>query len=88
VKKYIGSASFEAQEERIHQGTLDVSRRPEGVSQPMPVLGTMKDVVDELLKGMRSTMSYTGVTSVAELRTHGLLAPQTPAGLYEGIKKK
>lgn len=88
VKEYIGSASFKAQQERIKHGTLDKSRRPEGVAQEMPVIGTMKEVVEDLIKGMRSAMSYTGVSSIKELRLKGSFELQTQAGLFEGIKKK
>lgn len=88
VKEYIGSASFKAQQERIRHGTLDRSRRPEGVAQEMPVTGTMKELVEDLIKGMRSAMSYMGVSSIDELRTKGRFELQTQAGSYEGLKRK
>lgn len=89
VKNYIGSASFQAQQERMGSGTLDRIRRPEGMAKEVPVIGNMQEVVAEVLDGMRSAMSYLGVKSVKDLRLKGRFdLPQTSAGLYEGIKRK
>ncbi len=87
VKEYVGSASFKAQEERLNHKTLDETRRPEGVSQEMPVLGTMEEVIDDIKLGMKSAFSYIGVRTVRELKEKGKFGLQTPAGLKEGIKK-
>lgn len=88
VKDYVGSASFKAQQDRMTRGNLDRMRRPEGVSKEVPVTGTVKEVMDDIVDGMRSAMSYMGFTSVEELRAKGRLEMQTQAGLFEGIKKK
>ncbi len=88
VKDYIGSASFHAQQERLKQETLDRERRPEGIKEEVPVTGTVRDVMDDLRNGMRSAMSYMGVTSVQEMTLKGKFQIQTSAGLVEGIKKK
>lgn len=88
VKDYIGSASFHAQQERLERETLDSERRPEGIKEEVPVIGTVKDVVGDILNGMRSAMSYMGVTSVEEMRHKGRFELQTSAGLFEGTKKK
>lgn len=88
IKDYVGSASFKAQEDRINNhGTQEKSRRPEGVSQEMPVVGAMKEVVDDLADGMRSTFSYLGVRTVAELKAKGKFGLQGTDGLKEGLKK-
>ncbi|MEK7192207.1 MAG: IMP dehydrogenase [Patescibacteria group bacterium] len=90
VKDYIGSASSYAQRERIGRGNLNRERRAEGVVvKGVPVIGTMKEVIDQILGGLASFMSYQGVRTVAELREKGRFdKPQSPAGLYEGVKKK
>jgi IMP dehydrogenase len=89
VKDYIGSASFHAQQERMEKGTLDRARRPEGVKDPeIPVTGTIKSVMEDIIGGLRSSMSYRGVSSIEELRLKGKMERQTSAGLFEGIKKK
>ncbi len=87
IKEYVGSASSKAQKERVSHGTLAKKNRSEGVSQEMPVLGTMEEVVDELVGGMRSTFSFLGVWNIRELKEKGKFGLQTPAGLKEGIKK-
>lgn len=87
IKIYEGSASFAAQDRRLKTGTLDHVRRPEGVAEEVVVTGTLAEQVEDLLNGFRSAMSYLGVRSVKELREEGVLALQTPAGHFEGIKK-
>lgn len=87
IKEYVGSASFKAQEERINHGTLDEARRPEGVSEEKPVLGTMEEVVFNLIHGLKSCFSYRGAGTIAEFRNNGIFRRQTAAGVREGIKK-
>lgn len=87
IKKYVGSASFEAQEERISHGTLEEARRPEGVSQEMPVLGTMEELIGDLVYGMKSCFSYRGAHDLREFREKGVFRRQTASGVKEGLKK-
>lgn len=87
IKEYVGSASFKAQKERVRQGSLTKKRRPEGVSQEMPVLGTMEEVIGELVDGMRSNFSFVGAWNLQELKARGKFGLQSAAGLKEGIKK-
>lgn len=87
VKNYIGSASFAAQWQRYARGDLDRIRRSEGVTKVVPVVGTVKEVVRDLVDGLRSTMAYVGAKNLGELRIKGKFIPQTPAGHIEGVKK-
>lgn len=87
VKNYVGSASFAAQWERMHRGDLKSIRRPEGVTQTVPVIGTVKEIVDDLLRGLSSTMAYLGARNLAELRDKGKFLLQTAEGHVEGVKK-
>lgn len=87
VKNYIGSASFAAQMARLERGDLTHLRRPEGVTQVVPVTGTLKEIVDDLLRGLSSTMAYLGARSISELRAKGRFLPQTAAGYVEGVKR-
>lgn len=87
IKIYEGSASFAAQRKRIEMGTLDRIRRPEGVPEEVVVVGTVEEQIRDILNGFRSAMSYFGVRSVKDLRQHGVLKWQTPAGYFEGVKK-
>lgn len=87
VKNYEGSASFQAQVRRMAQGTLDRIRRPEGVTEEIPVTGTVEEKIRDILDAFRSAMSYCGVRSLKEFREKAVFGLQTRAGLYEGIKK-
>ena len=89
IKVYQGSASFAAQKARIQNKNLDRRRRPEGVAKPVKVVGTVEEIVEDLMDGMRSAMSYLGVWSVKELREKSKFPGriQTTAGLREGTKR-
>ncbi|MBU6500262.1 MAG: IMP dehydrogenase [Patescibacteria group bacterium] len=87
VKNYTGSASFAAQLARYRRGDLKSIRRPEGVTQVVPVTGTIHEIVDDLLRGLASTMAYLGVKNLGELRDKGRFIEQTAAGHFEGVKK-
>lgn len=88
VKEYVGSASFKAQKDRMNSGTLDKTRRPEGVAKLVPIVGTMADIINEHLGGLASAMSFQGARTLEEFRVKGRYhLPQTSAGLHEGIKK-
>lgn len=90
VKDYVGSASFQAQHARVIKGELDRIRRAEGVVvKEVPVIGTIKEVLDQFLEGIASEMSYQGVRKLSELSTKGKFDdPQTAAGHFEGVKRK
>lgn len=85
VKAYRGSASIEAQRERKQRGDLERTRRPEGIERHVPVVGSVDEVVDELLGGLSSCMSYLGVRSARELQEKGKFVMQTGAGHSEGV---
>lgn len=87
VKNYVGSASFAAQMARLERGDLSHLRRPEGVTKVVPVTGTVEEIVNDLMRGLSSTMAYLGVRNLKELREHGRFISQTSAGYVEGVKK-
>ncbi len=88
LKTYSGSASFDAQMSRIKSGTLDKVRRPEGVSTKVPVIGSLKRVLSELLDGMRSGMCMFGAENLEEIRQRVIFRRHTRRGHKEGVKKK
>jgi len=67
---------------------LDRIRRAEGVViKEVPVVGTIKEVLDLLCDGLASQMSYQGIHKVSDLSSKGIFdLPQTPAGKREGVK--
>lgn len=88
VKVYRGSASFEAQLQRKQGQTLDEIRRPEGVEETVPVVGSVDDVVVNLLDGLRSCMSYTGARTLQEFKNKGRFRIQTTSGYTEGVNEE
>ena len=87
VKAYRGSASFAAQEERIRHGTLDRLRRPEGVDdEKVPVVGSLREVMQDLLDGFRSAMTMGGIERLADASTLSFKL-QSRAGYLEGTKE-
>ncbi|HIL97565.1 MAG TPA: guanosine monophosphate reductase [Pseudomonadales bacterium] len=77
-KTYRGMASREAQVEwRGHVASL------EGISTTVPIIGDIDDVVKDLLRGVRSGLSYSGCSTIPELQARAQFVRQTPAGAVE-----
>jgi IMP dehydrogenase len=68
-KKYYGMASKDAQD--IHKGGMKPGTAAEGFSELVPVKPSVKDVVGELVGGVRSGLSYSGARNIKELREFG-----------------
>ncbi len=86
VKNYVGSASFFAQLYRYKRGDLERIRRPEGVTETVPVTCTVNELVDDLLQGLASAMAYIGARNLKELHEKGRFVSQTAEGYMEGVK--
>ena len=84
VKKYRGSASIDHQLERIKVGDLDAARNPEGESGEVPYMGSLASVVNGLLDGLRSGMSYVGAHDLEELWKLGKFLWRSQAAVEEG----
>lgn len=56
---------------------------PEGVEALTPYKGSVLEVVQQLLGGLYSGMSYCGVTTVEQLRGNGVFVEITSAGIRE-----
>lgn len=87
VKNYEGSASTMAQAKRIIKGNLDKMRRPEGITEEVVVTGTVKEMIQDVVDGFKSALSYQGLHNLDELRKDTKFELQTRAGLFEGTKK-
>ncbi len=77
-KSYRGMASKEAQ----------VSWRGryasyEGVSTRVPYRGSVEGIIEDLCRGIRSGLSYSGARSISELQVGADFVQQTPAGMGE-----
>jgi len=56
---------------------------PEGVEAFVPYKGNASDLINQLVGGLRSGLSYCGATQIAQLRGKGEFVKMSPAGLKE-----
>ncbi len=77
-KTYRGMASSEAQNEWRGK-----SSTPEGISTTVPYKGPVQSIIDDLVGGIKSGLSYSGARSIAELRFNAKFIRQTSAGQHE-----
>ena len=77
-KKFRGMASKEAQ--MNWRGKVSVV---EGESTMIPYKGSMRATISEMLDGVRSGLSYSGVLTIRELRSKARFITVTPQGVQE-----
>lgn len=77
-KVYRGMASKEAQ--RDWKGTYSSF---EGVSHKVKYRGSVKNIIDDLVRNIRSGLSYSGARNISELRSKALFIKQSHAGQVE-----
>jgi len=56
---------------------------PEGIEGMVPYKGTVKDVVHQLIGGLKSGMGYVGARTIKELQEKAVFIRVTPAGVKE-----
>lgn len=56
---------------------------PEGIEGRVPHKGSMRQVIHQLMGGLRSSMGYTGVSNIEDLRTKTQFVRVTGAGVRE-----
>lgn len=81
-KVYRGMASREARED--FDPNLPTDYTPEGVSMMKPLTGPAKQVIDGLVGGLRSAMSYSGAHNLQEYREKAKFMFITNASHVEG----
>lgn len=79
VKSYRGMASREAQMEWRSR-----SSSPEGISTVVPYRGSVEPILEDLRGAIRSGLSYSGATSIEQLRKNSTFIKQSGASIYEG----
>jgi IMP dehydrogenase len=79
VKRYRGMASKEAQIK--WQGHYNSN---EGISTHIPYKGSVQPILDDLIKGIRSGLSYSGARNLTELCAKARFERQTAAARVEG----
>ncbi|MDE1823036.1 MAG: IMP dehydrogenase [Candidatus Micrarchaeota archaeon] len=92
-KAYRGMASLGANVSRRKLDNMDIDPDelaqivPEGVESSVPYRGSVKEVVSQLIGGLRSGMSYCGATNLEELRKNAEFIMLTQSGAAESYNK-
>ncbi len=56
---------------------------PEGVEAVVPYRGYVREILHQLVDGLRSGLSYGGARNIGELQTNAEFIEITPAGMRE-----
>lgn len=91
-KRYMGSASYSSNHERkegeiggVVRERLDVF--VEGVAKLVNYKGPVREIIEGLLKGVRSGISYCGAHNVQEMQANAEFIQITPAGWTESLSR-
>ena len=76
-KKYLGSASLECKLERGEDKNV------EGYSTTIPYKGKVKRIINDIMDGLRSSMSYVGAKNIEEYQAKCEFIQVTPNGASE-----
>jgi len=82
VKRFRGMASREAQEDFM--GSMSEWKTSEGISLEVPLRGSAKAVVQDVMGGIRSGMTYCGAATIKDLQRKAQFMEVTMAGRGEG----
>ena len=90
-KSYRGMGSLGAMAEkhgskdRYFQGDVDINDKlvPEGIEGRVPFKGSLTQIVEQLIGGLRQSMGYTGCNNIEELKTKTEFVRITDAGRKE-----
>ncbi len=87
-KEYRGSASYDANHARHERETGKIIKNrleyvPEGVAGYIPYKGSVHEVIQNLLGGLRSGISYCGATTIPEMHQNASFVQITASGMRE-----
>lgn len=87
-KSYRGMGSLAAMQKGssdryFQEGTASEKLVPEGIEGRVPYVGSLKDVIHQLLGGLRSSMGYVGAENIAKFQAKAEFVEITSAGLKE-----
>lgn len=87
-KSYRGMGSLGAMQKGssdryFQEGTAQDKLVPEGIEGRVPYVGSMKNVIHQLLGGLRSSMGYVGAPSIKDFQEKAEFVEITAAGLKE-----
>lgn len=80
VKRYRGMASREAQ-----NNWRGKSSSPEGIATSIPYKGSVNHILDDICGNIKSGLSYSGATTIKELREKADFIKQSSASVTEGF---
>ena len=80
-KRYRGMASKDAQVS--WRGELPKGMVAEGEATEIPCKGSVNNIINELVGGLRSGMTYMGAMDIASMKDSALFVEMSGAGLYE-----
>lgn len=89
VKVYRGSSSFDVnvKQKKLYEKMLDIKEVtdvvPEGVEATVPYTGDVVEVINQLMGGLRSGMSYVGAKNLQELKYKAEFIKISNAGMRE-----
>lgn len=82
VKRFRGMASREAQED--YMGSMSEWKTAEGIAVEVPCRGPVKHIIQDIMGGIRSGMTYCGASTIKDLQRKAQFMEITPAGRVEG----
>lgn len=82
VKRFRGMASKEAQDDFM--GGMSDWKTAEGVSLEVVCKGPVKNIIQDIMGGIRSGMTYCGALTIKDLQRKAQFMEVTSAGLIEG----
>ncbi len=89
VKVYRGSSSFDVnvKQKKLYEKMLDIKKVtdvvPEGVEATVPYSGDVIEIINQLMGGLRSGMSYVGAKNLQELKYKAEFIKISNAGIKE-----
>lgn len=81
-KRFRGMASREAQEDFM--GQMSEWKTAEGIMVEIPCRGPVKNIIQDIMGGIRSGMTYCGAETIKDLQRKAQFMEITPAGRIEG----
>lgn len=82
VKRFRGMASREAQEDFM--GGMSEWKTAEGIAVEVPCRGPVKAIIQDLMGGLRSGMTYCGASTIKDLQRKAQFMEITPSVRIEG----
>ena len=79
----IGAMTKGSSDRYFQEGTAQDKLVPEGIEGRVPFVGSIKDVIHQLIGGLRSAMGYVGAKDIPTLQERAEFVEITSAGLKE-----